>query len=74
MIIVWSFPYNSVVKFSILQRDYRKMIIAWSFSYNFVVKFHGKIFFSHNMTILYTNPAKPSCSVVRALDQGWKGC
>ena len=29
-------------KWTILQRDYRKMTISWSFSYNSLVKFHVK--------------------------------
>ena len=41
---------------TILQRNNRKMTIPWSFSYNFFEKFHGKIFLSHNMTVLYLNP------------------
>ena len=43
-------------KWTILQRNYRKMIISWSFSCNSFVKFQGKKFGSHNMTLLYPNP------------------
>ena len=31
------------------------MTFLWSFSYNALVGFHGKIFGSHNMTVLYPN-------------------
>ena len=44
---------NCVIKGTILQRNYRKMTIPWSFFYNSFVKFHGKINWSHNMTVLY---------------------
>ena len=43
-------------KGTILLRNYRKMTMLWSFSYNSFVKFCGKIFGSHNMTVLYPNP------------------
>ena len=46
---------NCVIKGTTLQRNYRKMIIPWSFSYNSLAKFHGKIYWSHNMTMLYPN-------------------
>ena len=46
---------ESCYKEIILQRNYRKMTILWSFSYNSFVKFHGKIFSSHNVTVLYSN-------------------
>ena len=42
-------------KRTILHRNYWKMTILWSFSNNSIVKLHGKNFWCHNMTMLYSN-------------------
>ena len=40
-------------KWTILQKNDRKMTIKWSFSYNSFVKFRGKKIGSNSMTKLY---------------------
>ena len=51
----WTVISKPLYKGTILQRNYREMNISGSFLYISVVKFQGKIFGSHNMTMLYPN-------------------
>ena len=45
---------ESSYKWTILQRNYRKMTILWSFSYSAFLKFHGKNG-NYSMTMLCPN-------------------
>ena len=61
MAILWSFSYNSFVKFHDKKFVSHNMTRLYfnpcygHFAYNPFVKLHGKKFVSHNMTMLYSN-------------------